>query len=100
LQWLRILWYTTDSGLLRETSKDAKDDIDINLAHTMHVMKLLLNRPDVDPNFAGGSDGATPLILGADFPDVVKLLLDQQGIDVNSQENSAPLSLKSRVTTT
>ena len=56
------------------------------------VMKLLLDRPDVDPNFAGGYDGTTPLILGARFPDVVKLLLDQQGIDVNSQENSGDLS--------
>jgi hypothetical protein len=34
------------------------------------VMKLLLDRPDVDPNFAGGWNGTTPLILGARFPDV------------------------------
>jgi ankyrin repeat protein len=53
------------------------------------VMKLLLVRPDVDPNFAGGFNGTTPLILGARFPDVVKLLLGQQGIDVNPQEHSA-----------
>jgi ankyrin repeat protein len=50
-------------------------------------MKLLLDRTDVDPNFAGGSYGSTPLIIGARFPDVVKLLLGQQYIDVNSQEN-------------
>jgi ankyrin repeat protein len=47
------------------------------------VMKLLLNRPDVDPNFMGGHFDETPLMEGARFPDVVKLLLDQQGIDVN-----------------
>jgi ankyrin repeat protein len=54
------------------------------------VMKLLLDRPDVDPNFAGGWNGTTPLILGAHFPDVLKLLLDQQGIDVNYQIIGTP----------
>jgi ankyrin repeat protein len=47
------------------------------------VMKLLLDRPDVNPNFTGGIFVDTPLMEGARYPDVVKLLLDQQGIDVN-----------------
>ncbi|KAN0074399.1 Ankyrin repeat-containing domain protein [Elaphomyces granulatus] len=55
------------------------------------AMKLLLTRPDVDPNIAG-PNGTTPLILGACFPDVVELLLGQQGIDVNCQENSGDFS--------
>ncbi|KAN0074169.1 Ankyrin repeat-containing domain protein [Elaphomyces granulatus] len=58
----------------------------------VNVMKLLLNRPDVDPNLARGFDGNPPLILGALFPDVVKLLLRQQGIEVNYQNNSSGLS--------
>jgi ankyrin repeat protein len=58
----------------------------------VNVMKLLLDRPDVDPNFAGRPGGTPPLILGSRFPDVVKLLLDQQGIDVNYQKNSGGLS--------
>jgi ankyrin repeat protein len=50
------------------------------------VMKLLLDHPDVDPNFARGFHYRdTALVLGARFPDVVKLLLDQRGIDVNHQ---------------
>jgi ankyrin repeat protein len=56
------------------------------------VMKLLLGHPDVNPNLAGGFYG-TPLMLGASFPNVVKLLLGQQGIDINYyQENSSGLS--------
>ncbi|KAN0074390.1 Ankyrin repeat-containing domain protein [Elaphomyces granulatus] len=51
------------------------------------VMKLLLHRPDVDPNFARGFGRTTPLNLGARFPDVVKLLLEQEGIDVNHQDD-------------
>jgi ankyrin repeat protein len=62
--------------------EDAADRGDVD------VMKLLLDRPDVDLNLARRLDCTTPLILGALFPDVVKLLLDQQGIDVNYQKNS------------
>jgi ankyrin repeat protein len=54
----------------------------------VNITKLLLDRPDVDPNLARGLHDTPPLILGALFPDVVKLLLDQQGIDVNCQKNS------------
>jgi len=53
----------------------------------VNVMKLLLARPDVDPNFARGFARTTPLNLGARFPDVVKLLLEQEGIDVNHQDD-------------
>jgi ankyrin repeat protein len=53
------------------------------------VMKLLLDHPAVDPNFAGRPGGSTPLIQ---FPDVVKLLLDQEYIDINYQKNSGALS--------
>jgi ankyrin repeat protein len=74
----------TDSGEYALGNAAYRGDVD--------VMKLLLDRPDVDPNFAGGSDGTTPLILGARFPDVVKLLLSQQCIDVNYQENSDNLN--------
>ncbi|KAN0074329.1 Ankyrin repeat-containing domain protein [Elaphomyces granulatus] len=66
------------------------------------VMELLLAHPDVDPNFAGGlfdessksnDDIDTPLILGAGFPDVVKLLLNQQGIDVNRSDHFGDTAL-------
>ncbi|KAN0068628.1 Ankyrin repeat-containing domain protein [Elaphomyces granulatus] len=50
----------------------------------VNVMKLLLRHPKVDPNFAGGSRSS--LMLGALFPNVVKLLLEQQGIDVNYEK--------------
>jgi ankyrin repeat protein len=73
----------TDSGVYALGDAAHEGNVD--------VMKLLLDHPDVDPNFAGGYDGTTPLILGSRFPDVVKLLLDQQGIDVNSRENSDDL---------
>jgi ankyrin repeat protein len=74
-----VLNIVTDSGEYALGDAAYRGDVD--------VMKLLLDRPDVDPNFEGGSNGTTPLILGADFPDVVKPLLDQQGIDINYQEN-------------
>ncbi|KAN0077481.1 Ankyrin repeat-containing domain protein [Elaphomyces granulatus] len=48
------------------------------------VMKLLLDRPDVNPNSTGYA-GKTALMLGLYSPDVVKLLLDQEGIDVSSR---------------
>jgi ankyrin repeat protein len=52
------------------------------------VMKLLLNHPRiVDLNL----DKA--LNVGARFPDVVKLLLDQEDIDVNFQAKSGPTAL-------
>jgi ankyrin repeat protein len=57
------------------------------------VMKLLLDRPDVDPNFAMGFKRNTPLFFGACFPDVVKLLLDQEGIDVNQQNDVGSTAL-------
>ncbi|KAN0066682.1 Ankyrin repeat-containing domain protein [Elaphomyces granulatus] len=79
-----VLNIVTDSGEYALGDAAYRGDVD--------VMKLLLDRPDVDPNFEGGSNGTTPLILGADFPDVVKPLLDQQGIDINYQENSGCLS--------
>jgi ankyrin repeat protein len=70
----------TDSGEYALGDAAFRGDVD--------VMKLLLDRPDVDLNLARRLDCTTPLILGALFPDVVKLLLDQQGIDVNYQKNS------------
>jgi ankyrin repeat protein len=58
----------------------------------IYVMKLLLDHPDVNPNVEGFAR-STPLILGVHFPDVVKLLLDQEGIDVNYQDDFGSTAL-------
>ncbi|KAN0074039.1 Ankyrin repeat-containing domain protein, partial [Elaphomyces granulatus] len=60
----------------------------------LKIINLLLAKESIDINLAHA--GTTPFIAaarmeanrGARFPDVVKLLLDQQGIDVNYQDNS------------
>jgi ankyrin repeat protein len=61
------------------------------------IVKLLLDRPDINPNFVGGR-GRTALICAVDNiiyynPEVVKLLLNQKGIDVNKQDNSGSTAL-------
>ena len=55
----------------------ARGDIDI--------AKLLLGHPDIDPNFMAG--GGRTALMEATRPDMVKLLLDQKGIEVNGQDN-------------
>jgi ankyrin repeat protein len=55
------------------------------------VIKLLLDRHDVDPNSTGYT-GQTALILGVNSPDIVKVLLDQEGIDVNSGSRTTALT--------
>jgi ankyrin repeat protein len=58
------------------------------------IMKLLLNRPDVDPNSVAGYDLSTALIVGVRHPDVIKLLLDQEGIDIDYQDRYGVTALK------
>ena len=52
------------------------------------LMKLLLEREDVDPN-SSGRDGRTPLSYAAErgHEDVVKLLLERRDVNSNSREN-------------
>jgi ankyrin repeat protein len=81
----------------------ARDDLDLNIGNDFgehvlglavsqgHVdtMKLLLNHPDIDPNFVEG-DSRTALMVSMRTlagPEAVKLLLDQEGIDVNIRNN-------------
>lgn len=58
------------------------------------IVKLLLSRPDIDPNFvAGGGQTALMLACADQEPDVVKLLLDQEKIDVNRQDDNGRTAL-------
>ena len=50
----------------------------------VEIINLLLAKEDIDINLIHGT---APLIIGAHHPDVVKLLLDQKGIDVNCQDD-------------
>jgi ankyrin repeat protein len=89
----------------------ARNDLDPNIVNSdgNHVLgysayrghadtvKLLLGRPDINPNFVG-RHASTALICAVDDiifhnPEVVKLLLDQKGIDVNKQKNSGATAL-------
>jgi ankyrin repeat protein len=57
------------------------------------IVKQLLAQEDVDPNFQSSKDGSTALMLASKHPDIIKLLLDHKGIDVNRQDhlNVVPL---------
>ncbi|KAN0070417.1 Ankyrin repeat-containing domain protein, partial [Elaphomyces granulatus] len=51
------------------------------------IVKQLLAQEDVDPNFQSSKDGSTALMLASKHPDIIKLLLDHKGIDVNRQDH-------------
>lgn len=55
------------------------------------IVKLLLDYPGTDPNFAEG-DGCTALMRSYE-PQVVKLLLEHEGIEVNRQDRSGCTAL-------
>ena len=74
----------------------ARDDVNPNIicrgTHVLEaavilgyvgIVKLLLDHPDIDPNF---STGSSSVLMCADDPDVARLLLDQENIDVNYQD--------------
>jgi ankyrin repeat protein len=89
----------------------ARDDVDPNivnskgehvftysLLHQGHdILKLLLDRPDVNVNLQGGRRRTTALMWAVGYrkvdPDKVKLLLDHEGIDVNLQDGTGCTAL-------
>jgi ankyrin repeat protein len=61
------------------------------------VIKLFLDHPDIDPNCDCDKDGRSLLMLAIMKPDVVKLLLHREGIDVNKQDNNGYTALSHAV---
>ena len=81
----------------------ARDDLNLNIVQQalvssaylgdINIVKLLLNYPDIDPNSAADHNGFTALMWAIRKPDIVKLLLDQEGIDVNRQNSAGRTAL-------
>lgn len=58
--------------------------LSVSLRHTS-IVKLLLEHPDIDPNFPAG--GGRSALMQAREPNMLKLLLEVEDIDVNQQDN-------------
>ena len=55
------------------------------------ILKRLLDHPDIDPNFA--ARGGSTALMEAVEPDVAKVLLNQEGIEINRQDHAGMTAL-------